>query len=560
VEWYFDPHRDDDGPRHDQDDSAPGLIGLPTTVLQRHGALTLDPGQAAAVRGYPPPRSTVYRVRSLLVPDYLLQDEAFITAANRILERVGMNLVAPGPDLDMAEGDGEVIEVLRQLPRPAVLVPAEGEDRPVVVDAWVALQALRADLDESAVREIALEHLLVGSTINGSPASHAPGSGSALTDDSSGVTGPGSTDSYTFSGGDTRTPVAVVLPAPTRQPAGTCTTEYGRRPVVAVLDTGARAHPWLDVQTDPPHGYRTISDGFVAVDQKIQAAIYAEGKRASASGDQPRQLIRHPWDTEVTADPLVGELNTDTGHCTFISGIVRQVVPDAQVLAIRIMHGDGVVNEGDLLCALRHLAKRITLAEAGDMAEMVDVVSLSLGYYSESGPGPTYSTGLRKVIDVLLGLGVTVVAAAGNYSTSRRFYPAGFTQQPPPAGQVPLIAVGALNPNGTKALFSDGGHWITAWAGGAVLVSTFPTDINGSRTPQIKLRDREALDSDDYSGGFALWSGTSFSAPLIAAHIAASLLAGAAGAAGAGLRLDLPGKAAATDRALAALNNLGWEG
>ena len=30
--------------------------------------------------------------------------------------------------------------------------------------------------------------------------------------------------------------------------------------------------------------------------------------------------------------------------------------------------------------------------------------------------------------------------------------------------------------------------------------------------------EREALDPDDYSGGFAVWSGTSFSAPLLAAH------------------------------------------
>jgi subtilisin family serine protease len=574
VKWYFKPHRDDDGTRHDQDDSAPGLIGLPTTVLQRHGALALDPGQAAAVHGYPSPRSTVYRARSLLVPDYLLQEPAFITAVNRVLERVGMNLVPPGPDHDMADGDGEVIEALRQLARPAVLVPAAGHDRPVVIDAWIALQALRAAaddgeegggkgieereirLEESAVQQITLEHLLVGSAITGSPASHAPGSGSAITDDSSGVTGPSSTDSYTYSG-DTRTPVAVILDPPGRKPADVCATEYGRRPVVAVLDTGARVHPWLDVETDPPHGYRTVTDGFVAVDQKIQAAIYAEGKRASASGDRPRRLIGHAWDTEVTADPLVGELDTDTGHCTFIAGIVRQIVPDAQVLAIRIMHGDGIVNEGDLLCALRHLAKRIALAEEGDMAAMVDVVSLSLGYFSESGADATHSAGLRKVIDVLLGLGVTVVAAAGNYSTSRRFYPAGFTQQPVPAGQVPLIAVGALNPNGTQALFSDGGRWITAWAAGAAVVSTFPTDINGSRCPQIGLRDRAALDPDDYSGGFAVWSGTSFSAPLVAAQVAGSLLAGAADS---GLRLDLPGQAAATDRALAALQNLGWEG
>ena len=86
----------------------------------------------------------------------------------------------------------------------------------------------------------------------------------------------------------------------------------------------------------------------------------------------------------IIADPLVGELNTDTGHGTFIAGIVRQVAPDARVLAMRIMHGDGVVYERDLLCALG-LAGRARRGGRGRRpAGMVDVVSLSLGYFDES--------------------------------------------------------------------------------------------------------------------------------------------------------------------------------
>jgi subtilisin family serine protease len=123
-----------------------------------------------------------------------------------------------------------------------------------------------------------------------------------------------------------------------------------------------------------------------------------------------------------------------------------------------------------------------------------------------------------------------------------------------------LFSVGALNPNRSRAVFSDGGHWINAWASGAAVVSTFPVDVNGSRSPEIKLRgrrvgEREALDPDDYSGGFAVWSGTSFSAPLLAAHIARALADGAANKA---RRLDSLGQAAATKRAVAALTDLGW--
>jgi subtilisin family serine protease len=230
------------------------------------------------------------------------------------------------------------------------------------------------------------------------------------------------------------------------------------------------------------------------------------------------------------------------------------------------MHSDDVVYEGDLICALALLADRIAAAEAGSMAEMVDVVSLSLGYFDESSADVTDSSGLWQVIGLLLDLGVSVVAAAGNYSTSRRFYPAAFGLQPSP---VPVIAVGALNPNGSKALFSDGGRWVRAWAAGAAVVSSYPDDVNGSLTPQVRVHaqpdsnapeagrpdDREALDPDDFRGGFASWSGTSFAAPLIAAHIAARLLEQAAA-----LSLDQPGGQAAADRTLAALTSLGWPG
>jgi hypothetical protein len=605
MKCVFEPRPHGGGGGHDDDGSAAGMISVPPALLQRHGALVLDPGKAAAIPGYQPPRPTVYRARTLLVPDDLLQAPAVIGAINAVLARVGMTLIPPEPGRDgagdpahgdaagdPAHGGGPGAGSLRRLPRPAVLVPAgpaHGEAaRPAVVDAWVALQALRAAAavredpvpdeerehqapERDVVRRIALEHLLFGSAITGSPAGGSGGGITASPSDSSGVTGPSTTDSYTYSGGDTRAPVTVCLDAPKRKSASECDSAYGRRPVVAVLDTGVRAHYWLDVKADPPNGYLPAPGGFVAVDDDIQKAIYEEGEQAAAAGDLQRQPIKHPWDTPITADPLVGELDTDTGHGTFIAGIVRQVAPDARVLAVKVMHSDGIVNEGDLICALRLLADRIARAEEGDLAAMVDVVSLSLGYFDESAADVAFSSGLWQVIKVLLGMGVAVVAAAGNYSTSRKFFPAAFTEEPATAGPVPLISVGALNPNGSKALFSDGGHWITAWAAGAAVVSTFPTDINGSRCPEIKMRahpanelpedvslppEREALDPDDYTGGFAVWSGTSFSAPLLAAHIARSLMEGAADRS-LGLRLDVPGAQAATSRAVAALKNLG---
>ncbi len=594
MKWFFDSRPDGSGP--DEGDSAPaGLICLPAAVLQRHGARVLDPGKAAVVaeprsadeEAPPPPRPTVYRARTLLIPGDLLRETGFIAAINSILERVGMMVAAPteaaeedlDTDADIGRGDQEILQALRELPRPAVLAPLPGNPVPVVIDAWIALEALRAaaspgqklrdrqDIDETAIQrisEISLEHLLAGSAIMGDPASGGVGGITGNQNNSSSGGGPTITDSYQFSGGDTRTPVALLLDPPARNTTKFCDENYGRRPVVAVLDTGVRAHPWLEGKPDKPGGdpYGPDADGFVAVDPRIQDAIRREGEHARARGDKPRQVITSPWDTPDADYPLVGELNPALGHGTFIAGIVRQVTADARVLAVRAMHSDDVCNEGDIICGLRHLAKRIVHAETGDLAATVDVLSLSWGYFSESRHDRVVTSGLWKAIKVLLDLGVVVVVAAGNYAMSQEFYPAAFSQEPVAAGQVPVISVGALNPNGTKASFSNDGNWVTAWARGAAVVSTYPVDVDGSRSPELRVPanrkppgelppGREELDPDDYSGGFAVWSGTSFSAPYLAALVAGSLLEGAGG-----LPLNVPGKQAAAERAAAALERL----
>lgn len=588
MKWYLEPHRDNDLAKGDDDGTAPGLTGLPAALLQRHGARALDPADAPVISGQRTPRPTVYRARTLLVPDELITHFAIKEA----LSQIGLQLVRPiggdGPKGKL----GHLADRLRRLPKPAVLVPEPDEhgrpERPVVVDAWAALQAIRAaahdarsSLEELDVRRISLEHLLVGSAITGNPVT-----------DGGGVTGPGVADSYLLGGGDARLPVELCLDAPAREPAGGVAARWGRNPVIAVLDTGLRAHHWLGVRGQGG-GYHVGLDASVTIDQAMQDVIYAHAASLAQAGDRPRRLIKNPWDRPVTADPLVGELDSHTGHGTFIAGVVRQAAPDATVLAVRIMHSDGIVYEGDLMCALAEIASRVGDALNGDMSQMVDVVSLSLGYFSETTADEVYSTGLREVIDILLGLGVTVTAAAGNFATSRRFYPAAFASPAPTSGGVlapggapvtggsapgaaPLISVGALNPNGSKALFSDGGSWVTAWAQGAAMVSTFPTDINGSRDPEVSLpahpdnsappadtfpRKRESLDPDDFSSGFALWSGTSFSAPLMAAVVADKLLAGAA--ADTELKLDQAGLSAAIGRVSHAMKNLespGWQG
>jgi hypothetical protein len=101
-----------------------------------------------------------------------------------------------------------------------------------------------------------------------------------------------------------------------------------------------------------------------------------------------------------------------------------------------------------------------------------------------------------------------------------------------------------------------------------------PDDIDGSRSPELRLpahpggpqppghapaSHRESLDPDDYSRGWGAWSGTSFSAPLLAAHFIRALLAGPADPAS-GLVLKPCDAQATANRALAALTAMGWPG
>jgi subtilisin family serine protease len=116
---------------------------------------------------------------------------------------------------------------------------------------------------------------------------------------------------------------------------------------------------------------------------------------------------------------------------------------------------------------------------------------------------------------------------------------------------VPLVSVGALNPNKkTIALFSNLGSWVACHRPGAAVVSTMPP-FNGSLQPGIDIvvpgdGERSLIDMDDYTGGFGTWSGTSFAAPVLVGEIAAALC---------GTDLTVVDQATAVQRATAAVRS-----
>jgi subtilisin family serine protease len=187
------------------------------------------------------------------------------------------------------------------------------------------------------------------------------------------------------------------------------------------------------------------------------------------------------------------------------------------VLAVHTIADDGVVQGDHVLNALEWVR--------GQLREG-DVVCLPFGFRPMLPADRRYLDLLAVVLGRLANAGVTVVAAAGNDGEDDPVYPAAFAASTGTPEQFRIRSVGAVNvrDDGTRAYYSNGGNWVTRWEVGTSLVSTFPA-INAVGAAEFDLpaknRPRRSADPDDFSGGFARWSGTSFAAAIHAARIAA---------------------------------------
>ena len=198
---------------------------------------------------------------------------------------------------------------------------------------------------------------------------------------------------------------------------------------------------------------------------------------------------------EGDEDPLGkpdGDLTLSDGHGTFIAGIIATYAPGAKVIvrAVRALPAahDEYVRDDDLADAI--------LAMAGSG---VDIINLSVGGQAHG------HTGMPATIAAIEQLRVAhphiaVVAAAGNSGADTPEYPAALNG---------VISVGAVMTDSDEpAPFTNFGEWVTASAPGFEIHSTFVQ------------WEKERFE------GFARWSGTSFSTPMVAAAIATRLSPG----------------------------------
>ena len=203
-----------------------------------------------------------------------------------------------------------------------------------------------------------------------------------------------------------------------------------------------------------------------------------------------------------------------------------------------------MVAEADLLLSLRRLLAFHILGLLGwEGYTPVDVLNLSVGYYHERPEDEVFDEPFARALRRLRSWGVVVVVSAGNDGVTKPSFPAAFAPivdrfvspvvplDPAELSSdlAPIVAVGALNPDGTTALFSNDGPWVTTSRVGASMVSTAPAVVSGALTASRAVpglwdaTERRTINPDGCTGGFVVWSGTSFAGPLVAGQIADAL-------------------------------------
>ena len=282
---------------------------------------------------------------------------------------------------------------------------------------------------------------------------------------------------------------------------------------VAVIDTGITEHDDLDT-TLASAGYDFIADSFVSG--------RASDGRVAGGWDLGDWTNADPWLSACTDIDHPPE--SSTWHGTNVAGVIAErtnngigtagVAPGAKVLPIRALgHCGGYTSD---------IADAIVWAAGGqvdgvpDNTHRADVINMSLG----GGGACVDDSVTRDAINLAIGLGTTVVVAAGNSTDDAANYT--------PASCPGVVTVGATGITGRRAFYSNYGSTVTLAApGGGIFVNDAPNGTianpdgfiwaayNSGLTTPIAIAD----------GGvtYAGMAGTSQATPHVAATVALML-------------------------------------
>lgn len=255
-------------------------------------------------------------------------------------------------------------------------------------------------------------------------------------------------------------------------------------PAIEPEETGL-TRPW-------PGEYDDTADGDDGKRPPVRVSVVDTGWHPPAATDP-----RTPWLHGVKGDDELNgpDLREYAGHGTFIAGIVRCLAPRTEIyvegFAIGGVGGGGILESAiiaQLDEALDHDPQVINLSAGCRTHD--DYPSLAFAVY--------YETRLKDRDCVL-------VAAAGNDSSPAPFWPAAFDW---------AIGVGSLDRDGRVSSYSNHGPSADVYALGRNIINAFPDGTFTCKETPNKGDERV------FDTGLARWSGTSFSAPVVAGLIA----------------------------------------
>jgi hypothetical protein len=203
--------------------------------------------------------------------------------------------------------------------------------------------------------------------------------------------------------------------------------------------------------------------------------------------------------------PVNDRLDWYSGHGSFTAGVVQQVAPDVEIVAYRFTGHNGVGTEKDVADAMIRAAE--DAEEQAEGAPYRLIINASVGAPAAVDGGPPLA--LRDAVELIQERWpeALIVASAGNDGTPDPMYPAAFKQ---------VVAVGALTDEMKGAPFSNRGFWVDCSTVGVGVVSTF---VAGVLPPEERF-DARYNPVTFASDPFAVWTGTSFSAPQVSGAVA----------------------------------------
>ncbi|WP_239096162.1 S8 family peptidase [Micromonospora lutea] len=193
-----------------------------------------------------------------------------------------------------------------------------------------------------------------------------------------------------------------------------------------------------------------------------------------------------------------GRLDWSAGHGSFAAGIVQRVAPRCEVRAYRFTRSDGLGTDKEAAEAMLRAVEEA----AADGVRLI--INASIGTPAVDGVPPlALQSTVREIAERFPE--VLIVASAGNNGSADPMYPAAFDG---------VVAVGALTEDLLPAPFSSHGDWVDCSCVGLGVVATF---VTGTLPP---VPDPVVADYSFPANSWAVWSGTSFSAPQISGMVA----------------------------------------